>query len=82
MSFGISPPGFTSDRIPFNFYAMSCEAKEEKLRQVASEIRRLPNPNDTEAQNEICVEVTGRTLDELSQEEFDFISKCVNRIYL
>lgn len=82
MSFGISPPGFASDRIPFNFYAMSCEAKEEKSRQVASEIRRLPNPNDTEAQNEICAEVTGHTLDELSPEEFDYISKCVNRIYL
>lgn len=79
MSFGISPPGFASDRIPFNFYAMSCEVKEETLRQVASEIRRLPDPNDTEAQNEICVEVTGRTLDELSQEEFDYICKCVNR---
>ena len=52
---------------------------EETLRQVASEIRRLPNPNDIEAQNEICTEVTGRTLDELSQEEFDYICKCVNR---
>lgn len=79
MSFGISPPGFASDRIPFNFYAMSCKVKEEKLRQVVSEIRRLPNPNDTEAQNEICAEVTGRTLDELSQEEFDYICKYVNR---
>lgn len=79
MSFGISPPGFASDRIPFNFYAMSYEAKEETLRQVASEIRRLPNPNDTEAQNKVCTEVTGRTLDELSQEEFDYICKCVNR---
>lgn len=79
MSFGISPPGFASDRIPFNFYAMSCEAKEKTLRQVASEIRRLSNPNDTEAQNEICAGVTGRTLDELSQEEFDYICKCVNR---
>ena len=39
------------------------------MRQVASEIRRLPNPNDTEAQNEICAEITGRTLDELSQED-------------
>lgn len=79
MSFGISPPGFASDRIPFNFYAMSCKVKEEKLRQVVSEIRRLPNPNDTEAQNEICAEVTGHTLDELSQEEFDYICKYVNR---
>lgn len=79
MSFGISPPGFASDRIPFNFYAMSYEIKEEKLRQVVSEIRRLPNPNDTETQNEICAEVTGRTLDELSQEEFDYICKYVNR---
>lgn len=79
MSFGISPPGFASDRIPFNFYAMSCKVKEEKLRQVVSEIRRLPNPNDTETQNEICAEVTGRTLDELSQEEFDYICKYVNR---
>lgn len=79
MSFGISPPGFASDRIPFNFYAISCEVKEETLRQVASEICRLPNPNDAEAQNEICAEATGRTLDELSQEEFDYICKCVNR---
>lgn len=79
MSFGISPPGFASDRIPFNFYAMSCKVKEEKLRQVVSEIRRLPNPNDTETQNEICAEVTGRTLDELSQEEFNYICKYVNR---
>lgn len=79
MSFGISPPGLASDRIPFNFYAMSCKVKEEKLRQVVSEIRRLPNPNDTETQNEICAEVTGRTLDELSQEEFDYICKYVNR---
>lgn len=79
MSFGISPPGFASDRIPFTFYAMSCEAKEEKLRQVASEIHRLPDPNDTEAQNEICAEVTSRTLDELSQEDFDYICWCVNR---
>lgn len=79
MGFGISPPGFASDRIPFNFYAMSCEVKEDKLRQVASEIRRLPDPNDTETQNEICAEVTGRTLDELSQEEFDYICKYVNR---
>lgn len=79
MSFGISPPWFASDRIPFNFYAMSCEEEEEKLRQVASEIRRLSNPNDTEAQNEVCTEITDRTLDELSQEEFDYICKCVNR---
>ena len=27
MSFGISPPWFASDRIPFNFYAMSYEVK-------------------------------------------------------
>lgn len=79
MSFGISPPGFANDRIPFNFYAMSYEIKEETLRRVASEIRRSQNPNDTEAQNEICVKATGRTLDELSQEEFDYICKCVNR---
>lgn len=76
--FGVTPPWYGDDEMAFNLYAMSSEKRKDELRRLGMAIRINPDKRDGVVQNELCVQILGCTLDDLSSAELAYVSKVVN----
>ncbi len=76
--FGVTPPWYGDDETAFNLYAMSSEKRKDELRRLGMAIRINPDKRNGAVQNELCAQILGCTLDDLSRAEFDYVSKVVN----
>lgn len=76
--FGITPPWYGDDEAAFNLYAISSESRRDALRELGMAIRRDPDRTSGSVQNDLCAKILGCTLDDLSDAEFEYVSKVVN----
>ena len=76
--FGITPPWYGDDEMAFNLYAISSESRKDALRELGMAIRCDPDKTSGSLQNALCEKILGCTLDDLSDAEFNYVSKVVN----
>ena len=73
--YGVTPPWYASDALPFNLYAISQEVKEDRLQQLGYALHTVANPGDVCVQDALCQKIVGCALDDLNAYEIKIVER-------
>lgn len=76
--FGIAPPWYQNEAFAFNMYAIAQEEKEDRLRDFGLALRNSSTPCDLSTQRQLCEEIVGCDLDDLTDYEIKVVEQVVN----